>query len=187
MIDRPRLKSMAKAQLSGNLPTLILIGVVMVLVCMIPLAGVILLPALTLSVCMIYLNLTYGEPVRFSDCFCGLNHLGKAWWLYILVAFFTYLWSLLFVIPGIIKGLSYSMAPFVLADDPTLTARDALNISKQITFGYKMELFLLYLSFLGWLLLVAFTAGIASVWVFPYMSATYANFYQIIKNNRASA
>ena len=85
---------------------------------------------------------------------------------------------MLFVIPGIVKGLSYSMAHYVLADHPEMTARQALNESKRITQGHKGELFVLNLSFLGWQILASFTFGILYIWLIPYMQATVANFYR---------
>lgn len=90
---------------------------------------------------------------------------------------------MLLVIPGIIKGLSYSMATYILADHPEMTARQALNESKRIMDGHKMDLFLLELSFIGWLLLVGITCGIAIIYVGPYMNATMVNFYNSIKVN----
>lgn len=76
---------------------------------------------------------------------------------------------------------AYSMAPYILAENPEMSAKEALEKSKQITQGHKSELFVLQLSFLGWILLSAVTLGIASIYVVPYMSATVANFYNSIK------
>lgn len=180
--NRPKIKSLAKVQLQGNFFNLLIITLILGLVTLIPIAGQILAPGLTLSLCMVYLGQSYGNNAQISNSFGGVRHLGKAWWLTILMGFFTALWSILFVIPGIVKAISYSMAPFVLADDPTLTARQALDISKQITDGHKLDLFLVGLSFIGWSLLVSFTFGIAAIWVVPYMCATYANCYQTLKN-----
>lgn len=77
------------------------------------------------------------------------------------------------------------MAGYVLAENPNLTARQALNISKQITKGHKAELFVLGLSFIGWGLLCVITFGIAYIYVMPYMNATITNFYNSIKGNVA--
>ena len=78
------------------------------------------------------------------------------------------------------------MAPYILAENPELTARQALNLSKEITYGHKMELFVLDLSFIGWCLLGAITFGLAFIYVAPYMNATKANFYNAIKNGAAA-
>lgn len=94
------------------------------------------------------------------------------------VALYTFLWSLLFIIPGIIKGLSYSMAPFIAKENPNLTAEEAIQASMKIMDGNKMKLFLLFLGFIGWILLGMITFGIAFLFVTPYMQLAEAAFYE---------
>ena len=180
-MTRAEMKAAAKQQIKGNIGILFVIALLVSLITGTGI-GAILAPAFSLALCMIYLNLTRGQKASVGDMFSGIQYLGKAWWLNILIAFFTMLWSWLFVIPGIIKGLSYSMATYILADNPELTAREALNESKRIMHGHKMDLFVLQLSFIGWHLLGALTFGLAYIYVVPYMSATTANFYNAIKN-----
>ena len=91
------------------------------------------------------------------------------------------LWSLLFVIPGIIKGYSYSMAFYILAENPDMTAKEAITESREIMNGHKWELFVLGLSFILWAFAIVFTLGIAAIYVEPYMQLTIANFYHNIK------
>lgn len=177
-MTRAQLKSMAKAQIKGNIGILFVIAIVATVITGVPLANLILVPALGLGLVKIYLNMTNGQKPKVGDLFSGLDQLGRAWWLSFLIGFFTSLWSMLFVIPGIVKGLSYSMAYYVLADHPEMTARQALNESKRITQGHKGELFVLNLSFLGWQILACFTFGILYIWLIPYMQATVANFYR---------
>ena len=97
------------------------------------------------------------------------------------MSLFTYLWALLFFIPGIVKALSYSMAPYILAENKGKSALECINESKEMTKGHKMELFVLGLSFIGWGLLCGITFGIAAIWVAPYMQATMANVYNSLK------
>ena len=97
------------------------------------------------------------------------------------MAVFTFLWSLLLVIPGIIKAYAYSMSFYILADNPELTASEALAKSQSLMRGHKMELFILELSFIGWFFLIGLTFGLAAIYVAPYMEATMANFYNSIK------
>lgn len=177
-MTRAQLKSMAKAQIKGNIGILFVIAIVATVITGVPLANLILVPALGLGLVKIYLNMTNGQKPKVGDLFSGLDQVGRAWWLSFLIGFFTSLWSMLFVIPGIVKGLSYSMAYYVLADHPEMTARQALNESKRITQGHKGELFVLNLSFLGWQILACFTFGILYIWLIPYMQATVANFYR---------
>lgn len=184
---RKQLKDAAKQQIKGNIWMLLLISIIMALVSSVPLVGMILAPALSLGVIMIYLNLTHGIAPNVGDLFKGIGSLGKAWWLTILVAVFTYLWSLLLVIPGIIKSLSYSMSFYVLAENPDMTAREALNESKRLMQGHKWELFVLELSFIGWILLSMVLFFIPLIYVIPYMQATLANFYHYTKQTAQPA
>lgn len=94
---------------------------------------------------------------------------------------FTSLWSLLFVVPGIIKACSYSQALYIIAEDPEIGALEAINRSKAMMDGHKMEYFVLGLSFIGWNLLACLTFGILYIWLIPYMQTTMANFYNSIK------
>lgn len=96
---------------------------------------------------------------------------------------FVFLWSLLFIIPGIIKSLAYAMVPYILADDPSLSAREAITLSRKMMDGNKWRLFVLDLSFLGWNILSACTFGILGVfYVNPYIYGTHAELYNTLKS-----
>lgn len=90
------------------------------------------------------------------------------------------LWSLLFIVPGIVKIYSYAMTPYIMAEHPEMTANEAITASRQLMDGHKGELFCLHLSFIGWQFLNLFTLGIGSLWLNPYMQATEAAFYRHI-------
>ncbi len=96
-------------------------------------------------------------------------------------ALWTALWSMLFVIPGIIKGLAYSLTPYIIYENPNIGAQRALKLSMEITKGHKGELFVLYISFLGWVLLGAITFGIAYIYIIPYVRTTAAVYYAKLK------
>ena len=100
---------------------------------------------------------------------------------YLLVSVFTFLWSLLFIIPGIVKGLSYSMTFFILKDHPGMSAMDAITASRRMMQGHKWRLFCLQFSFIGWYILCALTGGILTLWVTPYVYTATAVFYESIK------
>lgn len=102
---------------------------------------------------------------------------GESLLMFLLTELFTFLWSLLFIIPGIIKGLSYSMAPYLMAREPGLGGLEAIDKSKEYMKGYKWKLFLLYLSFIGWDILVLLTFGILMVYVAPYKLHAKTVFY----------
>lgn len=93
-----------------------------------------------------------------------------------------FLWSLLFIIPGIVKGYAYMMVPYLLHDNPNLTPKQAREISERMTMGYKADLFWLGLSFIGWHLLAALTCGILNVlYVTPWVQLSYAAAYEDLK------
>ncbi len=100
-----------------------------------------------------------------------------------MVTLYTILWSLLFIIPGIIKGYAYAMTYYILEDDPELSIDDAIEKSMVMMDGNKWDLFVLDLSFIGWWLLVVLTCGIAALWVVPYVQAAHAAFYEEIKDS----
>lgn len=104
----------------------------------------------------------------------------------LLVGIFTFLWSLLLIIPGIIKSFSYYMTPFILKDYPELSANQAINLSMEMMKGHKFDLFWLMLSFLGWIILAILTLGIGFMWLIPYMYTSVAGFYQDVKSEYES-
>lgn len=97
--------------------------------------------------------------------------------LSLLTGLLIFLWMLLFIIPGIIKAYAYAMAPYILAENPTISITEALDESQEMMKGHKMDLFILGLSFIGWVLLGLITFGIAFIWVIPYINAAHAEFY----------
>lgn len=194
-MTRAELKKEAKEQIKGKIGILFLMFLIIAIISIgsaaIPIIGwfaaIIITPSFQISLCMIYLNLAKREEISVGDVFKGFNITGKAVWLYIITNFFIFLWTLLLLIPGIIKTYSYSMAPFILADNPELTAREALSKSKKIMDGHKFELFVLQLSFFWWYLLEGITFGIAAIYVTPYVNATTTNFYNKIKEQKIEA
>lgn len=103
---------------------------------------------------------------------------------YVLVSLFTFLWTLLLIVPGIIKALSYSQTYYILADsqanDVEMSAREAIKTSQMIMKGHKWEFFCLQLSFLGWMILAGLTFGIGWLWLGPYLSTTKACYYDYV-------
>lgn len=97
------------------------------------------------------------------------------------------LWALLFWIPGIIKSLSYSQLLFILVDeDEHVYYNDAITKSRQMMDGHKWELFVLHLSFLGWIILTSLTFGVLGIYTIPYMQVTFANYYLSLKGNNVA-
>jgi len=119
-------------------------------------------------------TITYSEPFTEVKTNFGRKLGGMCW-----MALWIYLWSLVgmfsLFIPTIIKVLSYSMTPYILASNPNVTATDALTLSKRMTKGHKGKIFVMGLSFIGWQILNGFTFGILGIfYVNPYMMAAFA-------------
>ena len=188
-MNRAEIKSLAKQQIKGNIGTLFLVSLVIALITgalnLIPTVGsiatLVITPTFTLATIAIYLNMAAGQKPAVGDVFSKFDQFWPAFKVNFLVGLFTALWSLLFYIPGIIKGLSYSQATYILAENPGIGAREAINRSKAMMDGHKMDLFVLNLSFIGWYLLCGITFGIAAIWVIPYVNATMTNFYNKVK------
>ena len=125
-----------------------------------------------------------GEDAKVEDLFSQFHRFGDGFCQRLLRALFVALWSLLFVIPGIVASLKYAMTPFILAENPGMTASEAITASKELMDGHKADLFFLQLSFIGWAILNVFTLGIGSLWLVPYINASYAAFYRSICNRR---
>lgn len=106
------------------------------------------------------------------------RHVGGMLWM----GLFTFLWTLLFIIPGIIKALAYFMTPYILADCPDVTATDALKLSMRMTQGHKGKVFVMGLSFIGWGLLTALTGGILGIfYTGEYYYTSLAGLYHELK------
>lgn len=128
-----------------------------------------------------FLKISRDEEVTYNELFKRTDLFLPCIAIMVLTGIFTFLWSLLFIIPGIIAAISYSMVYFVALDNPELKAMDVIKKSKEIMNGHKMDYFILELSFIGWSILSVFTFGILMIWLVPYMQVTYANFYNEIK------
>lgn len=129
-----------------------------------------------------------GEETSIKDIFSGFQKFGTVAKAGILVHLYIMLWSFLFFVPGIIKSFSYSQTFYLLADDPKLSASEAITKSRQIMDGYKWNRFVLGLSLLGWNILNGMSGGIAGVfWINPYIEFTYAGYYNELNGGQKSS
>ena len=111
----------------------------------------------------------------------GFKPYWRSVWAYLFRGILITLWSLLLVIPGIIKSLSYAMTMYIVKDHPELTVNEAIDLSKDMMYGHKYDLFYLYISFIGWYLLSILTLGIGTFWLMPYIQTAQASFYEDVK------
>ena len=121
-----------------------------------------------------------------KDLFSQFERFGQAFLQRFLRILYTSLWSLLFIIPGIVKSYAYAMTPFIMAENPEMTASEAITASKEMMDGHKGELFTLDLTFIGWDLLCLLTLNIGHLWLNPYKNAAYAVFYKDLTASRTT-
>ncbi len=121
---------------------------------------------------------------EFADLFSQFHRFGQGFAQAFLRGLYTFLWTLLFIIPGIVKSLSYAMTPFIMAENPDMTAGEAIDASKELMDGHKADLFILGLTFIGWDLLCALTLGIGTLFLNPYRNAAQAAFYKDLTSGR---
>lgn len=199
------LKETAKKNLQGNwgiaIIAMILVGLITgapsglgqafgpqsFMASLLSLVSIALIP-ITVGYNRLYMDLSEGKHPDVDRVFYGFT--GGRWGNNVLTLFlvglFTFFWFLLLIIPGIVKSFAYSMTPYILADPDfdNLSPTEAITKSRQMMDGHKMEFFLLGLSFIGWILLIFVTFGIAAFYVGPYMTQTMAEFYYEVKGVR---
>lgn len=206
VINRAELKQQAKNLMKGKIGALFVVllvfFVISIAILLIPsimrvselrivamlggflfIVAILALVPLVVGFLLVYLDVAKGESVEVRRLFDGFNYFGKAVVLMFLMSVFTCLWTLLFIVPGIIKVFSYSMAFYILAENPDISPLEALNESKSMMDGHKWEYFLLSLSFILWYLLCGVTCGIAYVYVLPYVYTTTTLFYLNLKGD----
>lgn len=140
---------------------------------------------ITLGTYRFLLNLTTGvkEP-ELKDLFSGFNIFFKTLGLHLLGVICIAVGFLLLIIPGIIVALMFSQAYYILAEDDSKSITQCLSESTDMMKGYKMDYFILTLSFLGWMFLAILTLGIGFLWLNPYMEVTFTNFYLELKKEK---
>ena len=193
-MDRAELKARARAQLGGGIfQNLWMMGLaVCLLIGLMESAAAGILPGI--GALIVVGPLEYGmafiflkqardhQPVQLGDMFRGFqDDFGGTFLIGLMTSLFTFLWSLLFVIPGIVKMYAYSMAYYIKLDHPDYGWKACIDESRRLMDGHKWEKFVLDLSFIGWSLLCALTLGILSIWISPYIQQTDLGYFEAIK------
>ena len=122
-----------------------------------------------------------ADPFNISRIFDGYKDFWRIFTTILLMQIYTFLWTLLFVVPGIIKSLSYAMTAFILRDNPEMKNNEAIELSMKMMDGHRMDLLWLYVTFIGWGILCILSLGIGYVWLAPYVQASMAQFYEDVK------
>ena len=185
------IRSAARYALKGNWVNAVLATLVFTLVtgaaASIPLAGLLIVCPLEFGFMLSFLHLvrTKQSDGMVGEQFGIFNNYGRYLGGSLLVFLYTLLWTLLLIIPGIVKSYAYAMTPYVMEDHPELDADDCIHESRMMMQGYKWKLFCMDLSFIGWAILCIFTLGIGLLWLQPYIEASHAQFYEELKARRA--
>lgn len=124
------------------------------------------------------LNLVDRKEANFDSLFAYFSYWKTTAATRLLQGIYVFLWSLLFIIPGIVAGYSYAMTDYILAENPNMTATEAIEQSKEMMDGNRWRLFCLQFSFIGWDILATLAFGIGHLWLTPYKQAAYAAFYR---------
>lgn len=191
MIDRASLKQSAKDKLKGKWGTGVLITLIYFIITgmfsglgsikdigpFFNVASIFISAPLTLGLAITYLVFVKTDNLVFENLFSGFKFYPKSLGMYLWMILWVVLWALLLIVPGIIKAISYSQSFFIIAENPNVKVRDAMKISMKMTDGYKGDIFVMALSFLGWMLLAILTLFIGFLWLSPYMYASFANLY----------
>lgn len=130
-----------------------------------------------------FLEVSRGMKVEYGRLIDGYKDFARIALTGLLKYVYIFLWTLLLIIPGIVKCYSYSMTEFILRDDPEISYNAAIEKSMRMMRGNKMKLFLLDLSFIGWAILCIFTLGIGFLFLSPYKETAHAHFYDDIKDD----
>lgn len=211
MIDRIGLKAKAKAGLAGKWNTLLLAAVIFMAAAALSgitrteyvelygktvevrsttafsaLISVFVLPVLTVGMAKFFLKHNRYGNGEIRDLAGGFADYGYVIGSMLWRDLFIFLWSLLFVIPGIIKSIEYSMTEYVLADNPRIGCREAIKVSMALTYGCKGEIFSFFMSFIGWYILCGISCGIAGLYVIPYSHSSFAYLYDQLKQAAVS-
>ena len=140
-----------------------------------------------LGAAIFFLALARRQDARVGFVFRGFDRYGTCLATHLLMCLFIVLWALLLIVPGVIAALRYSQAYYLLAADPSLGAREAIERSKAMMHGHKWKLFCLALRFAGWVILGFLSLGIGFLWIGPYLGVALARFHDDLRGDAAGA
>lgn len=186
------LKAQAKVSLKGNWGLAILIMLVVFAISsavdsLTAGLGALVTPVLTFGVASFYMIIARGGSAKLETVFTdSFSNFLKKWGALLLTGLYVWLWSLLFIIPGIVMSYAYSMTQFLMLDNPEMGVTEAIAESKKMMKGNKWKLFCLDLSFIGWHLLAFLTCGLVYIYAIPLMNAARVQFYLELKGEKAA-
>lgn len=143
--------------------------------------GILISGPMSLGLVIFSLALSRNQNPKIEQLFDGFARFGTALFAQVLIMVYVLLWALLLIVPGIIAALSYAMTFYILADNESMGAKEAMKRSKEMMMGNKWKLFCLGLRFIGWAILSILTLGIGFLWFIPYLQISTAKFYEDVK------
>lgn len=205
-INRKKIKSQAREMLSKDLwkllkPVLLVLAIELVMELLeyflvptrsyfanlVGLFGILIVAPLTVGLVEYYLNYVRGKEFHLTDIFNIYDgRLLVVWGVSLLTSIYTMLWSMLFVIPGIIAAISYSMVHYIIVDTEIKSSNAIISRSKFMMQGYKSDYFSFLLSFIGWVFLSIFSYGLVLIYVIPYMQLCNTLYYEELKKIKES-
>ncbi len=202
-MNRTEIKEFAKQKIKGNMWKILVACVVIAIISgafttttvqwdgeriktttnLVSILGNMLVFILEIGLTTYMVNFITDKKYEFKQIFSKFKN-----WKQILVVYWhqtvmVFLYTLLLIIPGLIKSFAYALVPYILADDNEMTSTEILKLSEDMMNGHKMDLFVLMLSFLGWHLLAIFTLGLLELWIIPYQTTATTKFLNDIKEN----
>lgn len=151
-----------------------------------PILGILIGGPMSLGLVIFSLSLVRNQNPKVEQLFEGFKRFGIALTAQVLIMIYVLLWALLLIVPGIVAALSYSMTFYILADDKSIGAKEAMDKSKKMMMGNKWKLFCLGLRFVGWAILSIFTFGIGLLWFIPYLQISTTKFYEDLKKSETA-
>ena len=188
MRTNPEIRKDVQTHMQGNWTNLVVMSLVF---CLIAALTAYNFPLVLFVYCPLALGLVITimhfvrrtKSVSVEDLFSAFNaqFYWKSMGLGILVWVYTFLWSLLLLVPGVVKGCSYFLAPYILVDNPEITAEEAICRSMRLMEGHKMQLFLMSLGYFFLFMLSSLLLFIPMIWLVPYYTVAYVKFYEEVK------
>ena len=170
--------------------TFVVYTIIIIPISLIPVVGwiisILIGGPMSIGIAIFTLSVSRKQDAQLAQIFEGFQKFSVGLAAYLLIAAFVILWMLLLIIPGIIAALSYSMTYFIIADNNSIGALDAITKSKEMMRGNKWKLFCLGFRFFGWGLLCILSVGIGFLWLYPYMMVSFAQFYDDIKRQETA-
>lgn len=188
-LSASHIRQQAWNTLSGGWGTAIVTVIIGELICyaansVIPIIGMIACAPIYFGLNVWFLHYSRDDSTDLNKLFDYYKEFGRVTIAFILLGLIVFGWTLLLIIPGIIKAYSYSLTYYVMVDNPEMDYSDAMQESSRLMDGHKWQMFVLDLSFIGWFLLGICTLGLAFIFISPYMSMAHAEFYRELIQDR---